>query len=76
MNSLLKYNQFNLPYSPSIKLKKTNCVIGFHLGSGSGMEIKRWDVENYYQVIEKLLEEKRNTEIFLFGGSRRTITFT
>jgi len=52
------------------KLKNKN-LIGIHVGSGStkNLFLRRWPLQNYYNLIKKLLKDKNN-RILLFGGSK------
>lgn len=44
-------------------------IIGMHIGSGStkNLALRRWPLENYINLIKKLISDKK-TIIFLFGG--------
>ncbi len=45
-------------------------IFGIHVGSGTtkNLRLRRWPLENYYELIKKILELKRNIRILLFGG--------
>lgn len=44
--------------------------IGFHVGSGAtkNLALKRWPLENYQQLLQRLLDNHSNVVAVLFGG--------
>ncbi len=44
--------------------------IGFHVGSGGtkNLALKRWPLENYRQLLQRLLDKHPNAAALLFGG--------
>jgi heptosyltransferase-2 len=58
-------NQFILKHNLAARIR-----VAIHVGSGKtkNLKLKRWPVDHYIQLINKILEQYRNATILLFGG--------